>query len=59
MTFGARLAEAVDARGPLCVGLDPHQALLAEWGLTDDDVAGRRGAIEKALGEQVGGKLRG
>jgi orotidine-5'-phosphate decarboxylase len=35
-SFGARLAEALDARGPLCVGLDPHPALLAEWGLTDD-----------------------
>jgi orotidine-5'-phosphate decarboxylase len=29
----------MDERGPLCVGIDPHVALLAEWGL-DDDVAG-------------------
>jgi len=34
--FGARLATAVAARGPLCVGIDPHRELLGEWGLTDD-----------------------
>ena len=34
--FGARLRRAMDARGPLCVGIDPHPALLAEWGLPDD-----------------------
>ncbi|NMI00035.1 orotidine-5'-phosphate decarboxylase [Pseudonocardia acidicola] len=34
--FGARLTDAVAAHGPLCVGIDPHPALLAEWGLTDD-----------------------
>jgi orotidine-5'-phosphate decarboxylase len=34
-TFGERLAEAVDERGPLCVGIDPHASLLAEWGLPD------------------------
>ncbi|WP_309505932.1 orotidine-5'-phosphate decarboxylase [Streptomyces pyxinae] len=37
--FGARLRRAMDARGPLCVGIDPHAALLAAWGL-DDDVRG-------------------
>ncbi|MFF8969457.1 orotidine-5'-phosphate decarboxylase [Streptomyces sp. NPDC014995] len=37
--FGARLRRAMDERGPLCVGIDPHASLLAEWGL-DDDVAG-------------------
>ncbi|CAI9406248.1 orotidine-5'-phosphate decarboxylase [Nocardioides sp. T2.26MG-1] len=36
MTFGARLHAAVEARGPLCVGVDPHASLLAEWGLGDD-----------------------
>jgi orotidine-5'-phosphate decarboxylase len=35
-TFGGRLAAAVGERGPLCVGIDPHPALLASWGLTDD-----------------------
>ena len=34
--FGARLADAVAERGPLCAGIDPHPSLLAEWGLTDD-----------------------
>jgi orotidine-5'-phosphate decarboxylase len=35
-TFGARFAAALDARGPLCAGIDPHAGLLAEWGLPDD-----------------------
>ena len=38
-TFGARLHAAMQDRGPLCAGIDPHPALLREWGL-DDDVAG-------------------
>lgn len=37
--FGARLRAAMDRRGPLCVGIDPHAALLRAWGL-DDDIAG-------------------
>ncbi|MGV9228603.1 orotidine-5'-phosphate decarboxylase [Streptomyces nigra] len=37
--FGSRLRRAMDERGPLCVGIDPHASLLAEWGL-GDDVAG-------------------
>lgn len=39
--FGTRLSEAMAARGPLCVGIDPHPGLLADWGLADD-VAGLR-----------------
>src|SRR3954464_3569997 len=35
MTFGARLAKAIEARGRLCVGIDPHPALLDSWGFTD------------------------
>lgn len=35
-SFGARLTEAVAARGPLCVGVDPHPALLEAWGLPTD-----------------------
>ena len=31
--FGGRLREALATRGPLCVGIDPHEHLLAEWGL--------------------------
>jgi orotidine-5'-phosphate decarboxylase len=38
-TFGARLDAAMRDRGPLCAGIDPHAALLHEWGL-DDDVPG-------------------
>jgi orotidine-5'-phosphate decarboxylase len=33
--FGHRLADAVAARGPLCVGIDPHAPLLERWGLPD------------------------
>lgn len=32
-SFGARLVAATADRGPLCVGIDPHPALLAAWGL--------------------------
>jgi orotidine-5'-phosphate decarboxylase len=38
-SFGARVHAAVQRRGPLCAGIDPHAGLLADWGLTDD-VAG-------------------
>lgn len=34
--FGARLRRVMDERGPLCVGIDPHAALLSSWGLNDD-----------------------
>ena len=34
--FGARLRSAMRARGPLCVGIDPHPGLLGAWGLADD-----------------------
>lgn len=36
MTFGARLYAAIETRGPLCAGLDPHGGVLADWGLSDD-----------------------
>src|SRR3954469_1475527 len=35
MTFGERLAKAIESRGRLCVGIDPHPALLDSWGFTD------------------------
>jgi len=38
-SFGRRLPEAIAARSPLCVGLDPSAALLDAWGL-DDTPAG-------------------
>nr|WP_182114159.1 MULTISPECIES: orotidine-5'-phosphate decarboxylase [unclassified Actinotalea] len=31
--------------GPVCVGIDPHAGLLAEWGLTDDAEGLRRFAL--------------
>ncbi len=34
--FGVRLRAAMDGRGPLCAGIDPHAALLRAWGLEDD-----------------------
>jgi len=34
--FGVRFHAALQARGPLCAGIDPHAGLLAEWGLPDD-----------------------
>jgi orotidine-5'-phosphate decarboxylase len=33
--FGARLIAAIEQRGPLCVGIDPHPGLLQAWGLPD------------------------
>lgn len=40
--FGARLVAATAELGALCVGIDPHPGLLAEWGLTDDAEGLRR-----------------
>jgi orotidine-5'-phosphate decarboxylase len=31
--FGARLADAISRRGPLCLGIDPHPELLQAWNL--------------------------
>ena len=35
MSFGSRARAAMDAYGPACVGIDPHAALLDDWGLPD------------------------
>jgi len=32
-SFGARLGAAITARGPLCLGIDPHPGLLRAWDL--------------------------
>ncbi|MDT4981747.1 MAG: orotidine-5-phosphate decarboxylase [Pseudonocardiales bacterium] len=48
MTFGARLDGALATRGSLCVGIDPHPALLAAWGL-GDDVDGLRGFADACV----------
>lgn len=53
--FGARLRRAMDERGPLCVGIDPHASLLSEWGL-NDDIAGLErfsGTVVEALADRV------
>jgi orotidine-5'-phosphate decarboxylase len=36
VTFGSRARAALDAYGPVCVGIDPHASLLEEWGFGDD-----------------------
>ncbi|MFD9793084.1 orotidine-5'-phosphate decarboxylase [Streptomyces sp. NPDC059070] len=53
--FGARLRRAMDERGPLCVGIDPHASLLADWGLSDDIDGLERFSrtVVEALADQV------
>ena len=34
--FGVKLSDSFAKYGQLCVGIDPHAALLSDWGLTDD-----------------------
>ncbi|GAA0809379.1 orotidine-5'-phosphate decarboxylase [Spirilliplanes yamanashiensis] len=53
--FGSRLAAAVSKRGPLCVGVDPHSALLARWGLSDDveGLARFAGTVVEAVADHV------
>jgi orotidine-5'-phosphate decarboxylase len=46
--FGERLSAAMADRGPLCVGIDPHPALLKAWGLADDP-----GGLERFVGVAV------
>ncbi|BBA95980.1 putative orotidine 5'-phosphate decarboxylase [Actinacidiphila reveromycinica] len=43
--FGVRLRRAMDTRGPLCVGIDPHAGLLTGWGLPDDPAGLERFAL--------------
>lgn len=54
-TFGARLHRTVAQRGPLCVGIDPHAALLSQWGLPDDVAGLERFALTvvEALADRV------
>lgn len=59
MSLAARVAAVIDAHGHLCVGIDPHAALLRAWGLEDsadgarelglrvvDAAAGRAGVVK-------------
>ena len=34
--FGLRLSNSMAKYGPLCVGIDPHRQLLADWGYNVD-----------------------
>ncbi|MGI8667250.1 MAG: orotidine-5'-phosphate decarboxylase [Jatrophihabitans sp.] len=45
MTFGNRLTAAIAKRGSACIGIDPHAALLLDWGLADDLVSLERFAL--------------
>jgi len=51
--FATRLLAAMDEHGPLCVGIDPHARLLAEWGLADS-AAGVREFSRRVVGELAG-----
>ncbi|MDB1088903.1 orotidine-5'-phosphate decarboxylase [Streptomyces sp. ACA25] len=53
--FGSRLRRAMDTRGPLCVGIDPHASLLTGWGLRDDLDGLERFSrtVVEALGDRV------
>jgi len=51
--FGARLTAAFGARGQLCLGIDAHAFLLAEWGL-EDTAAGARELGLRAVDAAVG-----
>ncbi|WP_329109351.1 orotidine-5'-phosphate decarboxylase [Micromonospora sp. NBC_01699] len=54
-SFGIRLHRAMAERGPLCVGIDPHGALLERWGLPDDvtGLARFSETVAEALGDRV------
>lgn len=54
-TFGERLRRAMDGRGQLCVGIDPHPQLLDAWGLGDDvdGLARFSETVVAALGDRV------
>jgi orotidine-5'-phosphate decarboxylase len=53
--YGPRLRAAMDARGPVCAGIDPHASLLGAWGLPDDVSGLERFSMTavEALGPEV------
>lgn len=53
--FGLELSQAMAEKGPLCVGIDPHPALLNAWGLSDDAVGLREFSLRvvEAMAGQV------
>ena len=54
-TFGSRLVRATEARGPLCVGIDPHPGLLRAWDLPETAAGLEKFALTavEALGPTV------
>jgi orotidine-5'-phosphate decarboxylase len=51
--FGGVLRSALEAFGPLCVGIDPHDFLLQEWGLPSSAAGAREfglRAVDAAAG---------
>lgn len=52
-SFGERLKKALETRGPLCVGIDPHASLLLRWGLPDS-VEGLRRFADTVVGALAG-----
>ncbi len=52
--FGDRLYAAMREHGPVCVGIDPHASLLAQWGL-DEDANGVREFSLRVV-EALGGR---
>lgn len=54
-SYWRRLRDTVSARGPLCVGIDPHPSFLTAWGLSEDaqgvERFGRQ--LVEALGDKV------
>jgi orotidine-5'-phosphate decarboxylase len=53
--YGSRLAAVVAQRGPLCVGVDPHPAILDRWSLPADPAGLERCA--RSLVEALGGEV--
>lgn len=53
ISFGAKLAKSFEDYGQLCVGIDPHQALLADWSLPDT-ASGLREFSKIALNSAIG-----
>ncbi len=53
--FGSRLAAAMQDRGPLCAGIDPHESLLRAWDLPVTVAGLERFAMTavEALGPEV------
>lgn len=54
-SFGQRLATAIDARGPLCVGIDAHPAIMESWGLPATPEGLRR--LSLTVVEAMAGKV--